>query len=148
MAKHLHVRIVTSEKVIVSDEYISATIPTVTGILTILAGHIPIVTPIKSGEIILKTETSHDTSLSISSGILEIRPNFSIIILADRAERAEHIDLERAEVAKKRVEDLMKEKKHEVDVDYAKLQSMLGKEISRINVARRYRRSKKTFLTK
>jgi len=148
MAKHLHVRIVTLEKVIISDRYISATVPAVTGELTILAGHVPIVTPIKSGEIILKTEKGQNTSLSISSGILEVRPNFGIVILADRAERAEHIDLERAEKAKKRVENLMEERKHEVDFDYAMLQSMLGKEISRINVAKRYRRNKKTFSTK
>lgn len=148
MVKHLHVRIVTPEKVIVSDKYISATIPAVTGVLTILAGHIPIVTPIKSGEIILKTEEGHDTSLSISSGILEVRPNLNMVILADRAERAEHIDIERAEKAKKRVEELMEEKKHETDFDYAVLQSILGKEMSRINVAKRYRRDKKTFSTK
>jgi len=148
MAKHLHVKIVTSDKVIVSDKYISATVPAITGQLTILAGHIPIVTPIKSGEIILKTNEGHDFSLSISSGILEVRPNFGVVILADRAERAEHIDLERAEKAKERVIKMMEEKKHERNVDYATLQSMLGKEISRINVARRYRKNKKTFSTK
>ena len=143
MAKYLHVKIVTPEKVIVSDKYVSATIPAITGELTILPGHTPLVTPIKSGEIILRTETGPSTHLSISSGILEVRPDLSLAILANSAERAEDIELERAEVAKKRIEQLIKEKKNETDVDYAMLRSVLSKEMARIKVARRQRSNKK-----
>ena len=148
MAKHLHVRIVTPEKVIISDKYISATVPSTTGELTILPGHIPLVTPIKAGGIILKTETGANTCLAVSSGILEVRPDFSMAILANSAERAEDIELERAEKAKERIEQLIKEKKDNVDMDYAILQSTLSKEMARIKIARRHSKNKKLYSSK
>ena len=148
MAKHLQVKIVTPERVIVSDKYISASIPSITGELTVLAEHIPIVTPIKSGEIILREDSGYNNSFSVSSGILEVRPDSSIVILANRAEHAKDIDVERAKAAKKRIETLMQEKKNQEDVDYARLQSILEKETARIKVAEKHRRSKKAFSTK
>jgi len=136
--KYLSVKIVTPQSVVVSEEYISASIPTATGELTILPNHLPLVGKIKAGEIVLRREDG-ETILSVSSGILEVRPNSHLIILADDALRAEHIDVERAEEAKKRVEQMLLEKKHERDVDYAKLQGFLEKEMARIKVGRKYR---------
>ena len=148
MAKYLHIRIVTPEKVIISDKYISATVPSTTGELTILPGHIPLVALIKSGGIILKTETGADTCLAVSSGILEVRPDFSMVILANSAERAEDIELERAEKAKERIEQLIKEKKDNADMDYAMLQSTLSKEMARIKIARRHSKNKNLYSPK
>jgi len=135
--KHLIVKIVTPQSVVVSEEYISATIPTATGELTILPNHLPLVGKIKAGEIVLRREDGQ-TALSVSSGILEVRPDSHLIILADDALRAENIDVERAEEAKKRVEKMILEKKNERDVDYAKLQGFLEKEMARIKVGRKY----------
>jgi len=136
--KHLIVKIVTPQSVVVSEEYISATIPTATGELTILPNHLPLVGKIKAGEIVLRREDGQ-TALSVSSGILEVRPDSHLIILADDALRAENIDVERAEEAKKRVEKMLSERKNERDVDYAKLQGFLEKEMARIKVGRKYR---------
>jgi len=136
--KHLSVKIVTPQSVVVSEEYISATIPTATGELTILPNHLPLVGKIKAGEIVLRREDGQ-TALSVSSGILEVRPDSHLIILADDALRAENIDVERAEEAKKRVEKMLLERKNERDVDYAKLQGFLEKEMARIKVGRKYR---------
>jgi len=135
--KHLSVKIVTPQSVVVSEEYISATIPTATGELTILPNHLPLVGKIKAGEIILKKEQGESSHLSVSSGILEVRPNSYLVILADDAIRGEHIDVAKAE---KRVEQMLKEKKHETDVDYAKLQALIDKEMARIKVGKRYRK--------
>jgi F-type H+-transporting ATPase subunit epsilon len=137
--KHLSVKIVTPQSVVVSEEYISASIPTVTGELTILPNHLPLVGKIKAGEIVLRREDG-ESRLSVSSGILEVRPESHLVILADDALRAENIDVERAEEAKKRVEKLLLEKKNEKDVDYAKLQGFLEKEMARIKVGKKYRR--------
>ena len=136
--KHLIVKIVTPQSVVVSEEYISATIPTATGELTILPNHLPLVGKIKAGEIVLRREDGQ-TALSVSSGVLEVRPDSHLIILADDALRAENIDVERAEEAKKRVEKMLLERKNERDVDYAKLQGFLEKEMARIKVGRKYR---------
>jgi F-type H+-transporting ATPase subunit epsilon len=140
--KHLTVKIVSPEKVVVSEDYISATVPSVTGQLTILPEHIPLVTKLKAGEIKLTTKESYDTLLSVSSGIIEVRPNSELIILADEAQRAEQIDLQKAEEARKRVEKLLEDRKNEQDIDYAKLQAILEKEIAKVKVARKYRKMK------
>jgi F-type H+-transporting ATPase subunit epsilon len=140
--KHLTVKIVSPEKVVVSEDYISATVPSVTGQLTILPEHIPLVTKLKAGEIKLTTKESYDTLLSVSSGIIEVRPNSELIILADDAQRAEQIDLQKAEEARKRVEKLLEDRKNEQDVDYAKLQVSLEKEMAKVRVAKKYRKIK------
>jgi len=133
--KHLSVKIVTPQSVVVSEEYVSATVPTITGELTILPNHLPLVGKIKAGEIILKKEKGEASYLSVSYGILEVRPDSHLVILADDAIRGEHIDVAKAE---KRVEQMLKEKKNEADIDYAKLQALLDKEMARIKVGRKY----------
>lgn len=135
--KHLSVKIVTPQSVVVSEEYISATIPTATGELTILPNHLPLVGKIKTGEIILKKEKREPSHLSVASGILEVRPDSHLVILADDAIRGEHIDVAKAE---ERVKQMLLEKKNEKDVDYAKLQALLDKEMARIKVGKRYRK--------
>ncbi len=140
--KKLKVKIVTPQGVITSDDYISATVPSATGQLTVLAGHLPLVTQIKTGEIILRTAEGNNTFLFVSSGILEVRRGSCLVILADDAQRVESIDIEAAEAAKRRVEELLQEKKQRQEVDYAKLQAMLEKEMARVKIARKYRKLK------
>jgi F-type H+-transporting ATPase subunit epsilon len=142
MSKNLSVKIVTPEEVVISDDYIKATFPTLNGEISILANHIPLVSLIKAGEIKLETASGRLTNLSVSSGILEVRPNSQIVILADTAERAEHINIEKAEEARQRVQKLLEEKSHAREVDYARLQAVLEKEMARIKVGRKYKKIK------
>ncbi|KKT04000.1 MAG: ATP synthase epsilon chain [Candidatus Magasanikbacteria bacterium GW2011_GWD2_43_18] len=74
-----------------------------------------------------------------STGILEIRPNSEVYLLADTSERAEHIDIERAEAAKARAEELLKRQENDLDIDFARIQSIIERETARISVGRRYR---------
>ena len=59
--------------------------------------------------------------------------------MADNSERAEEIDLKRAEEAKKRAEEQMKQIRNVQDVDYAKLQAVIDREMNRLRVARKYK---------
>ena len=63
-------------------------------------------------------------------------------ILADTAERAEHVSLERAEEARVRAEQLLREVKAGDDVMFARLQAKIEKELARAGVARKYRKIK------
>lgn len=138
-AKKLKIKIVTPEKVILQDECERTIIPTVSGEICVLPEHQPLVSKIKSGEIRL-IKDGHETLLAVSSGFIEVRPKSSLVILADTAERAENIDIKRAEEARKRAEDALKEKLNEEDVDYARIQAQLDKELARIKVGNRYRK--------
>jgi len=60
--------------------------------------------------------------------------------LADTAERAEEIDIERADEARRRVEEMLKEKEKFDDLTFARMQAQLEKELARIHVGKKYRK--------
>ncbi len=132
--------IITPDGVTYHDDAIDqVTIPTATGYITVLPGHIPLVTPLVAGELIVKKK-DHEVPIAVSGGVVEVRPKSEVYILADTAERAEHIDVERAETAKKRAQELLTAAEHEADVDYAKLQAVIERELARIHVGKKYRK--------
>jgi F-type H+-transporting ATPase subunit epsilon len=132
-------KIVTPDGVIYEDDIVKVTIPTQAGEITLLPDHAPLVSVLKPGEINISKDGSI-IDLAVSTGILEIRPSGEIFILADTAERAEHIDIDRAEEARKRAEKLLKEHKDVEDVAYAKIMAKMEKELARISVGRKYRK--------
>lgn len=134
----LRFKIVTPEKVIYENEISQITIPTMNGEITVLPDHIPLVSVLKAGELKIKDKDG-EHNLAVSGGFLEVKGNNEIVILADHAERAEEIDLQKAEEARKRAEEQMKEIKNVQDVDYAKLQAIIERETNKMRVAKKYR---------
>ncbi len=134
-------KIVTPEGVVYDSEIEKVTIPTEAGEITVLPTHAPIVSVLKPGELLVYKE-GQAYSLAVSGGILEIRPTGEVIILADTAERAEDIDVSRAEEARKRAEALLKEQENVADVDFARLQAAIEKELARISIGKKYKNVK------
>ncbi len=134
-------KIVTPDGVTYEDEIEKVTIPTGAGEITVLEGHAPIVSTLVPGEVQVHKD-GHVIDLAISTGILEIRPNSEVYLLADTSERAEHIDLDRAEAAMARAEELMKQQDQDADIDFARLQAVIDREMARISIGRRYRAPK------
>jgi len=129
-------KIVTTERTVFEDKVGQATLPVMGGQVTILPNHRSYIAALESGEIILKNN-SGEISLAVAGGFLEFHKN-KLVILADRAEKAEEIDLERAEEARKKAEELKKEKISMDDSEYAKVAAMIEKEITRIKVAKKH----------
>lgn len=134
----IHFKIATPEKVVYENDVFQVSIPTTTGQITILPNHSPLVSIIQAGEL-KAVDANGEQLLAVAGGFLEVRANGEVIILADRAERAEHIDLERAEAARKRAEKQMQAVKGQEDIDYAKLQAIIDREMNRVRVAKKYR---------
>lgn len=134
----IHFKIATPEKVVYENDVFQVSIPTTTGQITILPNHSPLVSIIQAGEL-KAVDANGEQLLAVAGGFLEVRANGEVIILADRAERAEHIDLERAEAARKRAEKQMQAVKRQEDIDYAKLQAIIDREMNRVRVAKKYR---------
>lgn len=131
-------KIVTPEKTVVEEEIYQITLPVEGGEVTILPEHIPYIGAIKAGEIVLRKEANgEELSLATSGGFAELHDN-TLLILADTAERAEEIDLARAEEARKRAEELKKERVHMDDEEYARTAAIIEKELTRIRVARKH----------
>lgn len=135
-------KIVTPAGVIYESDVHKVTIPTALGQITVLSHHVPLVAVLKAGELIVhKQEQVY--GLAVSGGVLEVRPSGAVYILADTAERAEEIDVERAEAARQRAAELLTQQANVADVDFARIQAAIEKELARLDVARKYRKIRK-----
>lgn len=131
----INLQIITPEKIAYNGEADGVSIPTESGEITILANHIPIISTMKHGELIIRNE-SKEIPMAVWSGFIEVKKN-CIIIMTDIAERIEEIDEKKAEEARKKAEDLLKEKDRLSDVAFADTTAMLEKSLTRIKVVRR-----------
>lgn len=136
--KRIKFEIATPEKVVLKEEILQVTVPTVEGEITVLPKHSPLVSVLKPGVLELKKMDGSIEIISVSGGFVEVLLN-KIIILADTAERAEEIDLERAEEAKKRAEESLKNLRSIDSVEFANLSAMLEKELARTRSAKKWR---------
>ncbi len=137
MSKKINFEIVTPEKTVLKDEFQEIVIPTQSGQITVLPGHIPLVSVLVPGEIIARGDNK-EFSMAVSGGFVEVLID-KVVILADTAERAEEIDEKRAEEAKKRAEKLLQEKKTDKR-EFAALAAKMEKELARLKVARKRRK--------
>ena len=128
--------IVTAERMIFADDVSEVVAWGVEGQLGILPHHAPLMTMLQPGDLLIKKDNEEEY-LAISGGFLEVRPD-KVIILADACERAEEIDLARAEAARRRAEATLKERPPEVDTAVA--EAALRRSLARLKVAERRRR--------
>lgn len=103
MADTIQLEIVTPERLVVKDSVDDVQIPGITGYLGILPGHAPLITEIGVGEIAYRSSGTIKR-LSIAWGFAEVLPD-KVTILAETAEKAEEIDVARAEADKRRAEE-------------------------------------------
>lgn len=134
-------KIITPEHTVFESDVSQVTLPVSDGEVTILANHRPYIASLKPGEIILKIE-GEESSLVVSGGFIEFNQN-NLTVLADTAERAEEIDLQRAEEARVRAEEIRKEKISMDDSDYARVAASIEKELARIKVGSKHRTKRK-----
>jgi F-type H+-transporting ATPase subunit epsilon len=93
-------------------------------------------TMLQPGDLVIKKDGDEDT-LTLGGGFLEVRPD-KVIVLADACERAEEIDVTRAEEAKKRAQEALKTAR--TTVDAAAAEAALRRSLVRIKAAERRRR--------
>ena len=113
----LHLDIVTQEKRLFSGEVDMVVAPGSEGELGILPHHAPLITTLREGALRVKQGAGEEL-FSIGGGFMEVQPDH-VIVLADVAERAEDIDIARAEEAKRRAEQMLKDRPAGVDIDAA-----------------------------
>jgi F-type H+-transporting ATPase subunit epsilon len=97
----LHLTIVTQEKELLSIEVDSITAMTTSGEVTILSGHIPLMTKLTDTEFVYRVK-GQEQSLAITGGFMNVEPGNKVIVLADAAVRSEDIDEARAQEARKK----------------------------------------------
>ena len=128
--------IVTAERMVYSDDVSTLIAWGVEGQLGILPHHAPLMTMLQPGDLLIRKDKEEEF-FAISGGFLEVRPD-KVIILADACERADEIDLARAEEAKKRAEETMKAAP--LTADAAIAEAALRRSIARLKAAERRKR--------
>jgi F-type H+-transporting ATPase subunit epsilon len=140
----INFKIVTPEKTVFESEIDQATLPVADGEVTILPNHRSYIAALKAGEIDLKKD-GEEIVMATSGGFIEFNHN-NLVVLADTAERAEEIDLKRAEEAKAKAEAAMKEKIGTDDADYARVAASIEKEMARLRVGKKHHTRKGTHI--
>jgi len=129
-------KIVTPERTVYESEIDQVTLPAQEGEITVLPNHIPLISVLTSGELVAKKD-GEEIAMAVSGGMVEVQKN-EITILADTAERAEEIDLARAEEAKKLAEKLKEEKIRMDETEYAAVAALMERNLARIRVAKKH----------
>ena len=131
---HLTLEIVTPDRAIAHEDVDEVQLPGTEGYLGILPGHTPLLTSLRVGQVWYRKGTEK-FYLSIAFGFAEVLPD-RVRLLAQIAERAEEIDIARAEAEKKRAEELIQAARSgNADIDMERARVSLMKAMIRIQVA-------------
>jgi F-type H+-transporting ATPase subunit epsilon len=128
----IDLQIVTPERMLVHEQVDEVEIPGVEGYFGVLPGHTPLLAALSVGELWYR-KGQEKTYLSIAYGFAEVLPD-RVTILAQLAERAEEIDIERAEAARARAAERLGTTS---EVDYQRARIALSKSLTRLQVSSR-----------
>jgi F-type H+-transporting ATPase subunit epsilon len=131
MADTFQLEVVTPEKIVVRELAEEAQIPGKEGYLGVLPGHAPLITELGVGEISYKTGGT-EKRLAVAWGFAEVLAD-KVTILAETAERAEDIDLARAQKAKQRAEERLAS--GNTELDFTRAENALKRADTRLDVA-------------
>jgi F-type H+-transporting ATPase subunit epsilon len=135
MASTLKLQIVTPEAIAYSDDVDMVTLPGVEGQLGIYPNHLPVMTQMVPGEVIVN-KAGHTQSLAVGEGLIEIASDH-VSILTDMAIAADHIDEAKVEEARQRAEARLHEKLSDEEV--ASTNASLARSLAQLHVKRRKR---------
>ena len=133
----LHLEIVTPEKLAYADDVDSVQLPGSEGELGVLPHHAPLVSTLGAGELRLR-KGGEDEYFAIVGGFLQVLPD-KVVVMAESADMASEIDLERAQEARRKAEQAL-ESGFVEGADLASARASLQSALLRIRVAERRHR--------
>jgi F-type H+-transporting ATPase subunit epsilon len=133
----LNIEIVTAESTVLSQDGVDEIVaPGVDGEFAVLPQHAAFITILAPGELRILRGNDEDV-MAITGGFFEVRDD-RVVVLADAAERVDEIDVARAEAARARAEQSLRERPETVDL--AAAEASLRRALARLKVAERRRR--------
>ena len=130
LPKKIQLEIVTPDRLLLSEEVDGVTLPGSEGYLGILPGHLPLLTTLKPGVITYETG-GRKSFMAVRGGFVEVLPD-RVIVMAEKIEKPEEINLQEARAAKERAEKKLYSKEA-INVDEAMADLLHA--VSRIQVA-------------
>ncbi len=136
----IRLEIITVEGTVFDDNVNMVIAPGSDGVLGILPRHTPLMTTLTYGELEIKKQGQPDQFFAIGGGFMEVRP-YNVTVLADSAERADEINIERARVAREQAKSRL-ESSEEAKRDFSEAEAALQRSLVRLKVAERRRNNK------
>ena len=138
--------IVSQDRTVFQGDVDIVVLPGLAGEMGILPHHAPVLAVLKYGVIKIR-KNGKEELFTVAGGMAEVQPNI-VTVLADAAENVEEIDITRAQAAKKRAEDALANLKPEDHDAYLRMEAALRRSNLRLDVARRYRKTRDTYSEK
>lgn len=133
----INLEIVTVERLLYSDDVDMVVVPGIEGVMGILPDHTPLLTALDHGELIVRKEGEEELSFAVSGGYMDVQPH-KVTILADAAERADEISLERAREARDRAQRMIEAGSLSMD-DLIRAEAALRRALIRLKVGEKRR---------
>lgn len=137
--KKINLKITTPTGVAYAAEPVSVTVDTKDGQVTILPGHVPLLSAIAAGEVMIRTEEKEEISFAVHGGFLEVSKGSVVTILADGAESSDEIDESAVEEAIARAQELKEKELDKNSQEYARISALLERDLAKLRVLRRRR---------
>ncbi len=134
MAKTFHLEIIATDRIFYQGECEHLVITAIDGLLGIMAGHEPLVTVLPTGELKYMVNGKWHYA-AISEGFIQVMPESSVI-LADTCELPEEIDIKRAEEARERAEEQLRQKQS--IQEYYQTQAALNRAMNRLKISQKH----------
>ena len=135
--------IVSQDRQVFSGDADMVIVPGVQGEMGILPNHAPLLSTLKFG-ILRVRSNGQEQIFTIAGGVIEVQPDL-ITVMADAAENVLEIDINRAEAAKRRAEEILKQGLPPDSDSYLKIESALRRSNLRLEAVKRYRRQRNRF---
>jgi F-type H+-transporting ATPase subunit epsilon len=135
MADTLELEIVTPDAVVVSEDVHMVTLPAVEGQMGVLPHHVPLLTQIVPGEVIVRKD-NHEIFLAIGAGLVQVMGD-RVSIVTDMAVASDSIDEAKAEEARQRAAARLRDKISDEEV--ASVNAALARSLAQLRVKRRHR---------
>ena len=145
MSKHLKLKIVTPERLILEEMVDQVSLPTTEGEITILPDHIPLIAGMASGDVVAFSNGEH-VPMAVVGGFVEVKKgidnNTEVAVLADFAEHVSELSDIEIEKAKARAGELKKQMENKQVVDFEHFAAELERSLTRVKIADKWRTRK------
>lgn len=134
--------IVSQDRIVYQGDADIVVLPGAAGEMGVLPNHSPVLTVLQFGVIRVRAK-GEDQFFTVAGGVAEVQPD-QVTVLADAAESVEEIDTQRAESARRRAEELLKQGVGTDTDTYLQIQSALRRSNLRLDAVRRYRQNRRS----
>ncbi len=132
----MYLEITTPDEMVYRGKADSVTLPSGHGEITVLPNHIALLSTVQPGTVIARVGND-ESFYAVSRGVVQVDGE-TIRILTDTADRAEGLEEEVIEAAKKRAEEMLKEKRDDVE-EFTQATAVLERELAKLRSVRRLR---------